>query len=74
MFIKVRLFATLREGRGKELILDFDTPVYVEHIISRLEIKDKDVAILLVNGLNAKRNRLLDENDVVSIFPPVGGG
>ncbi|MBK5252512.1 MAG: MoaD/ThiS family protein [Peptostreptococcaceae bacterium] len=32
------------------------------------------MSILLVNGLYAKINRQLQEKDVVSIFPPLGGG
>lgn len=74
MDIKVRLFATLREKRGKEVITvlsDFPT---TKELIDSLGIKESEVAILLVNGLDAKLDRQLQEKDVVSIFPPVGGG
>ena len=74
MEIKVRLFATLREKRGKELFINLSDFPTVRELIDSLEIKESDVAILLVNGLDAEISRQLQEKDVVSIFPPVGGG
>jgi len=74
MEIKVRLFATLRENRGKELAVFLSNSPNVRAVIDSLGIKESEVAILLVNGLDAKLDRQLQEKDVVSIFPPVGGG
>jgi molybdopterin converting factor small subunit len=74
MEIKVRLFATLREKREKEFMVVLSNSSTVRDLIDSLEIKESEVAILLVNGLDAKLDRQLLEKDVVSIFPPVGGG
>jgi molybdopterin converting factor small subunit len=74
MDIKVRLFATLRDGRGKELMLKLDEKPNVEMILNELEIDERDVAILLINGRDGAMDRILTEGDVVSLFPPVGGG
>lgn len=74
MQIKVRLFATLREGRGKELMMDLDNGTTPQMIIDKLEIKREDVAILLVNGMDGTFEQQLKDGDTVSIFPPVGGG
>ena len=74
MEIKVRLFATLREKRGKEVTTVLSDSPTVKELIDSLGIKESEVAILLVNGLDAKLDRQLQEKDVVSIFPPVGGG
>ncbi len=74
MEIKVRLFATLREKRGKELMVDLNDSSTIRELINSLEIKESEVAILLLNGLDAKLDRQLHEGNVVSIFPPVGGG
>lgn len=74
MNIKVRLFATLREGRGKELPMEFQPPATPQTIFDKLEIPAKEVAILLVNGLDGKFDQQLKDGDTVSIFPPVGGG
>jgi sulfur-carrier protein len=74
MEIKVRLFATLRENRGKELQLSLSEDVTPADIIKKLEIAKADVAILLVNGRDGSLDQRLKDGDVVSIFPPVGGG
>jgi len=74
MEIKVRLFATLREKRGKELTIVLSNSSTVRELIDSLGIKEPEVSILLVNGLDAKIGRQLQGKDVVSIFPPVGGG
>lgn len=74
MEIKVRLFATLREGRGKELMVQMDGRPTPQKIIETLDIKKEDVAILLINGRDGSLDKVLEAEDVVSIFPPVGGG
>lgn len=74
MQIKVRLFATLREGRGKERLMEFNKPVSSLDIINQLGINAQDVAILLVNGFDRPLDTELNMDDTVSIFPPVGGG
>lgn len=74
MQIKVRLFATLRENRGKELFLELSEAATVTDIIGQLSIEKEEVAILLINGRDGLLDTQLKEGDVVSIFPPVGGG
>ena len=74
MQIKVRLFATLRNGRGKELLAEVQENGTVRDIIALLEIPETEVAILLINGRDGALDLPLLETDVVSIFPPVGGG
>ena len=74
MNIKVRLFATLRNGRGKELNMQLGQGAVVRRIIEALNISEDEVAILLVNGRDATLDKELEEGDTVSIFPPVGGG
>lgn len=74
MQIKVRLFATLREGRGKEMFLELVDGQKPQDIIEMLQIPVADVAILLINGRDGQLSTELMNSDVVSIFPPVGGG
>lgn len=74
MRITVRLFATLREGRGKEMSLELPPDSTPRGIAERLGIGADDVAILLVNGRDGEFDAPLAEGDRVSIFPPVGGG
>jgi sulfur-carrier protein len=74
MTIKVRLFATLRDGRDKEVMVEGTDGMTCQDIIDQLAISEEDVSILLVNGRDAKLDDSLSPEDVVSIFPPVGGG
>lgn len=74
MELTVKLFATLREGRGKVLTLQYEEPPTLEEVTSRLEIAPEDIAILLRNGRDAALDQRVGDGDTVSIFPPVGGG
>lgn len=74
MELTVKLFATLREGRGKVLTLQYEEPPTLGEVTSRLEIAPEDIAILLRNGRDAALDQRTADGDTVSIFPPVGGG
>jgi molybdopterin converting factor small subunit len=73
--IEVRLFAYFREGRDKKYFMEINeeniTPRY---ILEKLNIQVEEVAILLINGRDGKVDTLLKDGDVLSLFPPVGGG
>ena len=69
--IEVRLFATFREGRGKIVFMEPDKVSCPQDI---LEIPAEEVAICLINGFHSKLDALVKDEDVLAIFPPVGGG
>ena len=75
MKIEVRLFAYFREGRDKKYFMEINeeniTPRY---ILEKWNIQVEEVAILLINGRDGKVDTLLKDGDVLSLFPPVGGG
>lgn len=76
--IELRLFGHLREylpasdlpGVPMEIPEGFS----VEDLIRKLGIPPGDPKIVLVNGLHALREQILQEGDRVSIFPPIAGG
>ena len=72
--IEVRLFATLREGRGKVRMMDAESIAVAGDIIRQLEIPAEEVAILLINGFHQKPETPVKDGDIVALFPPVGGG
>lgn len=74
MQIEMRLFATLREGRGKVIPMEAPEGTVVSTLIDRLDIPHQEIAILLVNGRDATLDRILQDGDTISVFPPVGGG
>lgn len=73
MKVEIRLFATLREGRGKTLLLDQNEPT-PRSLLLEVGISEDDVAILLVNGQDGDFDQTLTSGDYISVFPPVGGG
>lgn len=74
MRIKIKLFATLRDGRDKILDNEYAEGTSIKEILDDLAIEEKDVAILLLNGRDATLEKQPVEDDIISIFPPVGGG
>ena len=72
--MEVRLFASLREGRGKTAQVDWFDGITGHAILENIGIPTTDVAIYLINGKNANLEDGLSQDDVVSFFPPVGGG
>lgn len=74
MHITIRLFATLRANRGKVIEQNYDHNPTCYEVLESLAIEEKDVAIFLVNGRDSCLSKVLEEDDILSIFPPVGGG
>lgn len=72
--IRVKLFATFREGRQKEVYFDYFEGINGKYILDKLDIKEEDIAIYLVNGADGKIDNPLKDGDTISLFPPVGGG
>ena len=60
--------------------VELDAGASLLDLIDSLEITDRLSQMVLVNGQQAKRDRksraahILEDGDVVAIFPPVAGG
>ena len=79
MEIEVKLFATLRDylPKGSDRFsckMEIDGHTRVQDILTKLKIPEEIPKIILINGIHGKKDQLLKEGDVVSIFPPVAGG
>ena len=74
MNIKVKLFATLRDYDEKEMFIDVNEGTAVIDVVQRLNIPEDEVAIIMVNGRSKKMDYVLKEEDVLALFPAVGGG
>ena len=72
--IEVRLFAGLRQGRQKVYEMESDSVHTVQDIMDRLSIDRREVNILLINGFHQKPETEVKDEDIVSLFPAVGGG
>jgi sulfur-carrier protein len=79
MKIKIRLFTKLAEyvperEPGKTFEFDLPESGSVASLITRLHIPAEEAKIIMVNGRAKPPEYVLDENDEVAIFPPIGGG
>jgi molybdopterin converting factor small subunit len=79
MEIEVKLFATLRDylpqGSGRfSCKMEIDGQTRVEDVLSKLKIPEDMPKIILLNGIHGKKEQLLKEGDILSVFPPVAGG
>ena len=72
--IEVRFFAALRNGRGKITEIPAEEASSAGDILRRFEIPAEEVAILLINGFHSKPGDPVKDGDIISLFPPVGGG
>lgn len=74
MNVQVKLFATFRKGRFNTSDVELADGVCVGEVLDQLTIPRDQVGILLVNGRDARPDDALAADDVVSIFPSIGGG
>ena len=72
--IEVRFFATLRNGRGKITEVPAEEVSTAGDILRRFDIPAEEVAILLINGFHSRPENSVKDGDIISLFPPVGGG
>ncbi len=80
MKIKLKYFASIAEAvgmSGEEMELQDDTIVFnlVEALKERFKgFEEMSNVIIAVNGAYVDPNTLLEDGDVVALFPPVSGG
>ena len=72
--IEVRLFATLRQGRQKVYHVEPGSVKTVQDIMDVLDVPRSEVNIMLINGFHQKPESPVKDEDIVSLFPAVGGG
>ncbi len=75
MEITIKLFAYFRDGRFKEAASRFfEEGTTPEVVITSLGIDMEDVGVVMVNNRHAAPNYCLQQDDVLAIFPKIGGG
>ena len=72
--MKVKLFASFRDGRFNEKEWDYVDGITVGGILEKLNINTKDVGVVLVNSRHRETDYKLQEGDTLSVFPLLGGG
>ena len=79
MKIEVNLYATLKrylknETGGKSSVIEVEDDACVKDIVQKLKIPADSVKLIFINGVHAKKDTPLKDEDRLGLFPPVGGG
>lgn len=79
MKVEVRLFSGLEEcvpgtKFGQPILVEITDHFNGRALLEVLDIPEKMVFTILVNGVHKNPDEMLSDGDRVAIFPPVGGG
>ncbi len=61
-------------GRFKTRVIELETGATVEQVVGKLEVPAAEIGILICNGRHVDLHSELQEGDILSVFPKVGGG
>ena len=74
MKITVKLFAYFRENRFKVEDREIGKDTTIGDIVDDLHIDRKEVGVLMLNSRHSEFSIKPSPNDVLAIFPVIGGG
>ena len=74
MKIKVRLYGVFRINRFKEQVREYPRSIRVQMIIDELEIPATLLGIVLINGIHANSEDVLNDGDSLMLLPLLEGG
>ncbi|TEB10752.1 ThiS family protein [Pelotomaculum sp. FP] len=79
MHLEVRVFSGLEKHIpgarfGQPIKVNITEHFTCRMLLDKLNIPEKEVFIVLVNGVNKALDDALADGDRISLFPPVGGG
>lgn len=74
MQIRLCLYGVFRRNRSAETLRELPAGTRVAAVVESLELPDHLLGIILVNGLHAGLETVLQEGDSLSLLPMVDGG
>jgi len=74
MRIQVSLYATLKENRLVDAVMEINEGATLRTLLHLLNLQVEDVAIVIVNGKSSTYKQTLHEGDRVTLIPPLAGG
>jgi molybdopterin converting factor small subunit len=79
MKVQVKLFATYRSHlppgtAGSALDVQVPVGTRVGDLLHQFGLPQNESRVILVNGLGAQEDQVLQENDVIAAFPAMAGG
>ena len=74
MKLTVKLFAYFRDNRFAAEVLQYPDDITVGEIVDRLGIDRDEIGITMINSKHSSFDDTPAEDDILAIFPMVGGG
>jgi len=74
MQVTIKLFANFRNNRFIKEVQTIAPGSTVGAIVSELALTEEEVGVILINGRHSNLDQPLTEDDILSLFPLVGGG
>lgn len=74
MKLTVKLFAYFRDNRFAAEVLEYPNGITVSEIVDRLDIDRDEIGITMINSKHCSFDDTPGEDDIVALFPMVGGG
>ena len=74
MQIRICLYGVFRQNRFTETLRELPASTPVAVVVESLALPDHLLGIVLVNGVHASLETLLQEGDCLSLLPMVDGG
>jgi sulfur carrier protein len=74
MVVEVRLFESLKEHQPEGGKMPLAAGSRVTDLLEALGISTDDVGVLIVNRADGRFDQELQNGDVVTVIPPIGGG
>ncbi len=80
IIIEVKIFSSLlhyipdSEWRLDRYRWEVPEGATVGQVLEMLSLPEEEARVVLINGRSAKKDSILQENDVLHVFPPMCGG
>ena len=74
MKIMISLYATFRDGRFKQQERDYPDGITFGQVVDDVGVNDEEIGMGLINGRHALLDCVLNDGDILSLFPMLGGG
>ena len=74
MDVDIRLFASLKKHQPQDGKVRLAAGSRVTDLLDALGISTDDVGIVMVNRADGRFDQQLQNGDVVTLIPPIGGG
>ena len=74
MKLTVKLFAYFRDNRFVAEVREYPDSVTVAEIVDDLQIDPEEIGVSMINSRHCKLDTVPQNDDILAIFPVVGGG